>query len=390
MCKRRDVRYITILMLGLLVLLVLNSCNFPARRKPTEAPVGYIYTAAAQTVQVQLTQVSQPPATDAFPSDTPPAQPSPSPLEATDSPTSSPSRTPSPSKECNIGDFIRDVNVPDDTRFAPGEVFEKTWRLKNAGTCDWTPEYAVVFTGENLLNAPASVQLTTETVEPGETVDVTIKLDAPAEEGTYRQNFKLADETGDQFGMGSDGTKPFWAQIKVGEESGIVYDFLAMAPQADWKSGEGETLDTDLPFGGNDEDPDGVAKFKESVTLENGSLSGKLLLTYPKHTPDGVIAGFFPEYEIKEGDRLIARLGFMAEEGGNCGQGRVVFQIAYRDGETIYSLGEWRKTCDSSLMPVNINLGGLQGKTVEFLLLVVADGPFEDDWAVWNSPRIEH
>jgi hypothetical protein len=217
-----------------------------------------------------------------------------------------------------------------------------------------------------------------------------VTLEAPQAAGKYRQNFKLADETGDQFGMGSDGTKPFWAQIRVGDvPSGIVYDFLAEASQADWKSGEGDTLDTDVTFGGEDDNPDGVAKFKEGVQLENGSISGKLLLTRPKQVTDGVIAGFFPEYQVENGDRLIARIGFLADANGECVVGRVIFQIAYKEGDTIYSLGEWRKNCDATLMPVNINLGGLEGKQVQFIFLVRSDGSFEYDQAIWNSPRIE-
>jgi hypothetical protein len=247
-----------------------------------------------------------------------------------------------------------------------------------------------VFIGDNLLNAPASVQLTTDSVPPGETIDITVTLEAPQAPGKYRQNFKLADETGAQFGMGSDGTKPFWAQIRIGEaSSGIVYDFLAEAPQADWKSGEGDTLNTDVTFGGDDDRPQGTAKFKEGVQLENGSISGKLLLTRPKQVTDGVIAGFFPEYQVENGDRLIARIGFLADANGECVVGRAVFQIAYKEGDTIYSLGEWRKNCDATLMPVNLNLGGLEGKQVQFIFLVKSDGPSEDDWAIWNSPRIE-
>jgi len=373
----------------LIIILILSACNFPTRQRPTEAPAGYIYTAAAQTVQVQLTQVSKPPATSEGPTNTAAPQITPSPAISTQIATSPPKTTAAPSDECNIAEFEKDVTIPDDTRLPPGEVFEKTWRLKNIGKCEWTSAYAIVFIGDNVLNAPASVQLTTDSVQPDQTVDVTVTLEAPQAAGKYRQNFKLADEIGEQFGMGSDGTKPFWAQIRVGDQSGIVYDFLAESPLADWKSGEGDTLDTDVTFGGEDDNPDGVAKFKEGVQLENDSVSGKLLLTAPKRVADGVIAGFFPEYQVENGDRLIARIGFLANADGGCGEGRVVFQIAYKEADTIYSLGEWRKSCDGSLMPVNLNLGGLKGKQVQFIFLVKSDGPFEDDWAIWNSPRIE-
>jgi hypothetical protein len=375
---------------GIVLMLVfaLNACNMPRRGTPTEPPVGYIYTSAAQTVQAQLTQVSQPPAAGG-PSATITEAGTPSPQNRTPTTTSAPVTSPTDTKPCNLAEFVKDVTVPDNTEFPPGASFEKTWRLRNVGSCTWTPAYALVFEGQNVFNAPASVQLTTGSVPPGETVDITVTLEAPQEAGKQRQNFKLADPSGGKFGVGDDGSKPFWAQIKVVVADGVVFDFVARALEADWKSGVGDTLDTDLTFGGSDNDPNGSAKIKDEVKLENGSISGKLLLTYPKHAQNGVIAGIFPPHLIQGGDHLIARLGFIANLDGTCWNGEVVFQIAYNEGDTIYSLGEWRKSCDGSLMPVKLDLSGLKGKSIQMIFLVKADGGFDDDWAIWNSPRIE-
>ena len=58
-----------------------------------------------------------------------------------------PTNTPVPTAitYCDWAAFITDVTVPDGTQFAPGEVFTKTWRLKNIGTCTWTPDYDIAF-----------------------------------------------------------------------------------------------------------------------------------------------------------------------------------------------------------------------------------------------------
>ena len=367
----------------------INACNFPTRAQATEPSAGYIYTAAAETVQAQLTQVNQPPASSELLTDTVAVTGTPSPTLRSATVTQKPDSTTTQETRCNMGEFVSDITIPDDTQIQPGKKFDKTWRLKNTGTCTWSPAYAVVFIGDNELNAPASVQLSISPVAPGETIDVTVPLQAPLSYGKFRQNFKIADETGEQFGVGSNGAKPFWAQIVVGEESGIAFDFLAQAPKAEWKSGTGDALGTDLSFGGDENDSQGVAKILDGVTMENGSISGKLLLTFPKRASDGVIAGIYPTFKIEEGDRLKARVGFLANSEGECGVGRVIFRIAYREGEAVYLLGEWRKSCDGSLMPVNINLSGLKGKTVQIVFLVDSDGQFEDDWAIWNSPRIE-
>ncbi len=373
----------------LMLVFALNACNMPRRGTPTGPPVGYIYTSAAQTVQAQLTQVSQPPVTADGQSVTTTGVGTPSPQNRTPTTTSAPVISPTDTKPCDLAEFIKDVTVPDNTEFPPGASFEKTWRLRNVGSCTWTPAYALVFEGQNVFNAPASVQLTTGSVPPGETVDITVALEAPQTAGKHRQNFKLADPSGGKFGVGDDGSKPFWAQIKVVVADGVVYDFVARALEADWKSGVGDTLDTDLTFGGSDNDPNGSVKIKDEAKLENGSISGKLLLTYPKHAQNGVIAGIFPPHLVQSGDHIIVRLGFIANPDGTCGNGNVGFQIAYKEGDTIYSLGEWRKNCDGSLMPVKLDLSGLKGKSIQMLFLVKADGGYDDDWAIWNSPRIE-
>lgn len=84
--------------------------------------------------------------------------------------------------------FVSDVSVPDDTQMTPGQTFVKTWRVKNDGTCTWGPTgyalHALTFTGGDKMGAPDVVPLT-QVVNPGDTVDVSVPLTAPATPGTY-------------------------------------------------------------------------------------------------------------------------------------------------------------------------------------------------------------
>ncbi|NJN80505.1 MAG: hypothetical protein HC797_08555, partial [Anaerolineales bacterium] len=58
--------------------------------------------------------------------------------------------------------------------------------------------------------------LISNTVAPGQTVDITIpQLTSPTTAGTYRGYWKLRNNTGVPFGIGSAGTKSFWVEIKV-------------------------------------------------------------------------------------------------------------------------------------------------------------------------------
>lgn len=198
--------------------LILSACNFPgATGDSGERDRNAVLTAAAETVAVALTQgvSSDAVGTPASQSPTDVADPA-----ATAAPvltnTPLPSNTPLPtatSLPCNMATFVKDVTIPDDTVFAPGATFTKTWRLKNVGTCPWTSGYALVFDHGDNMGAAAAIQLTSGTVAPGQTLDVSVGLTAPAAAGTYRGDWRLRDSGGVVFGLTTGNS--FWVQIKV-------------------------------------------------------------------------------------------------------------------------------------------------------------------------------
>jgi len=391
------------LLLGL-ALLVMLSCNMPGIAKPTESGASALYTAAAETTIAQLTQVSGPPASPAatgmvptFPAPTaaaPTGQLSPSapPTSTPPIPTAEPTSAPPPTSipvPCDAVTFVKDVTVGDNTQLSPGAPFIKTWRLRNNGTCTWTTGYSAVFVKGDAMGAASPVTLP-HSVAPGDTVDVSVAMYAPDKAGTYRGDWMLRNAGGALFGLGDDGSKPFWVQVKVVVQTGITYDFLISAKDAVWISSVGTAQGTPLAFNGADDDPDGVAKIKDAVLLETGATSGKILLTYPRREDNGAVSGLFPAYTVQSGDVLKAKLGFMLDyTGSTCGVGRVKFQIVYKEGGAPKLLQEWTKTCSGGFTDVNIDLSALKGKTVQFGFVVQAEGSSTDDWAVWNSPRIE-
>src|SRR4029078_37386 len=85
---------------------------------------------------------------------------------------------------CDVAEFITDVTVPDGTNYAAGETFTKTWRIKNIGTCSWTPSYTLFFSNGASMNGPSTVALTGN-VNPGQSVDLSVSLTAPAAAGEY-------------------------------------------------------------------------------------------------------------------------------------------------------------------------------------------------------------
>jgi uncharacterized protein YkwD len=129
------------------------------------------------------------------------------------SPTSDP-LTPSPTPSCrDSAVFVEDVNYPDHSRLDAGEKFTKMWKLQNTGTCPWTG-YSIAFVSGDNLQAPASIPV--PDTEARSTVDVSIDLIAPAEDGAYTGNFELRNAEGESVPLGTEPT--FWVKIVVGED----------------------------------------------------------------------------------------------------------------------------------------------------------------------------
>ncbi len=183
---------------------LIAGCNLPFLRQPDTAAV---QTSAALTVQAQLGQpvgVATPTSTTApFPT-LPPVN--------TALPTNTQPPSATPTSNCDSASFIADVTYPDNTVVASTSSFTKTWRLKNIGTCSWTPSYAVVFISGTSMNGP-SVQALAGNVNPGQTVDISVNLEAPGPNGTYTGNWGLRNAAGVIFSH-------FYVQIVVNSGGG--------------------------------------------------------------------------------------------------------------------------------------------------------------------------
>lgn len=178
---------------------LIAGCNLPLTPQNDTAAV---QTAAALTVQAAIASAA--PATfTAVPFPTIPPANTQAPVNTLAPNTPAPTATPN----CDNADFVTDVSVPDQTVVAPGETFTKTWRIKNAGVCSWTPGYAVVFVSGNQMAGP-SVQALAGNVNPGQTVDLSVDLTAPTNDGDYTGNWGLRNASGVVFGH-------FWVKISV-------------------------------------------------------------------------------------------------------------------------------------------------------------------------------
>jgi hypothetical protein len=110
--------------------------------------------------------------------------------------------------------FTADITVPDETVIEAGETFTKTWELLNNGSCTWGSGYSLVFTAGEQMGSPDTQPLG-QTVEPNETIELSVTLVAPTEPGNYRGEWKLRSANGVLFGIGVEADDPFWIQITV-------------------------------------------------------------------------------------------------------------------------------------------------------------------------------
>ena len=127
--------------------------------------------------------------------------------------TATPTGTVAPSS-CDKAQFIADVTIPDGTVIGAGSSFDKTWRLKNVGSCTWTTNYQLVFFSGEQMGGPAALTFPKQ-VAPGQTVDITVTLTAPSANGTYRGYWMFKNANNALFGIGWQANKPWWVEIKV-------------------------------------------------------------------------------------------------------------------------------------------------------------------------------
>ena len=114
---------------------------------------------------------------------------------------------PSSASCVNAMSYVADVTVKDGEVYRPGAGFRKTWRIYNNGTCTWNTNYYLDFASGDRMNGN-SVRIPT-TVQPGQTVDISVDLTAPNANGKYKGNWQMRSPQGANFGQ------VIWVSIQV-------------------------------------------------------------------------------------------------------------------------------------------------------------------------------
>lgn len=189
---------------------VLSACAAPEPAAPTP-DMNALFTQVAETLAMEYTQtaLAMPTATDTpEPTFTPLASPTLSQPLAITTPTLVPSPTlsrvtPFPTVSttangCYDAALVSDVTIPAGTKLNPGDSFEKTWRLKNTGTCDWNADFKITYVGGNLFGSDTTK--IRQRVWVGNTGDVSLPMVAPSGAGTVVSNWQMSTDDGKFFG----------------------------------------------------------------------------------------------------------------------------------------------------------------------------------------------
>ncbi len=199
----------------LLASMTLSACKAGGQGEatPTLEPQA-VFTAAALTAQAMMTDLAA-----VTPSPLPPTPTTTAPAGAGTATLAPAATTPAGTAPPVVSgtdrvEFVADLTVPDGTIFRPGEKFTKSWRLINAGTSTWTTAYSLVYFSGEQMGGAASTPLTTQ-VPAGQTVDLSVQLTAPSQEGKHTGYWMLRNAAGTNFGMGSNADGAFYVQISV-------------------------------------------------------------------------------------------------------------------------------------------------------------------------------
>lgn len=191
-----------LLSMTIIIDLLIIACNLPFYTR--QENTNQIITSVAQTADAAklITPEPQIQATSTIPS-----LPT---LSASATNTPLPTSTielPSPisSSPCNQAIMISET-VMDGSPYTINTAFNKSWRIKNVGSCTWNTNYKIAFLSGDAMSGPFSQNFSTS-VAPGEMMDLILPLKAPATKGIYTGYWGLYDDSDVYFGK-------LWVVIK--------------------------------------------------------------------------------------------------------------------------------------------------------------------------------
>lgn len=290
-----------------------------------------------------------------------------------------------PATDCIEGlTVLTETGYLDAAPVEAGQTVGRIWRVRNTGSCTWTPEYELVHVeGSSFGTTPIALGAS---VTPGEEVELRLAVFAPATPGLQSGGWALRSPSGSLLGAGS---RPLRIRLNVGpplpEPRRTIYSFIDHVCEARWVAASPERPGRLLPCPGYDRDTGGSLTWVEAPRFSNGVTEDEPgLVLHPPSEAGGLISGTFPEYRVEPGDQFRLLLGCGAGSPG-C-QARC--QLNFREGDTLTPIAEWVIGEADGVRNLAVDLSFLAGRSVAFVLAVDGDGPGTSDATLWITPSI--
>jgi hypothetical protein len=216
---------------------------------------------------------------------------------------------------CDLAGFVKDVTIVDGTEMTPGEAFTKTWQVRNEGSCTWTSGYELVFDEGDVMGGTTPQQLTSDSIPPGDILEVSVELSAPGDMGTYRGVWHIRNPQGDIFTRSG-----IWVEIVVVSAPPSIHSSHASFDIA-------ETADADLDEGDSPPTSGGSdftfnANGTKSIQTENGATILRLNSSEPSYTECKTVVLTSDSIEVD--DTLIDQWVCYRTDQGRVGKFKVV------------------------------------------------------------------
>jgi DNA-binding XRE family transcriptional regulator len=97
----------------------------------------------------------------------------------------------------DASEFVADITIPDGTIMSPYHHFDKTWRIRNAGSVPWIGRWLARRgspTGHGVPTSPKKVRI--PDTQSGAEVDITVPMRSQPLAGASQAHFKMVDDQG--------------------------------------------------------------------------------------------------------------------------------------------------------------------------------------------------
>lgn len=192
--------------------------------------------------------------------------------------------------------YISDDGL-DGTTYAPNTPFTKTWRLKNIGSCTWDSNYLVSqLSGAFMTQQPSYLLVPPgQTVAPGQTVNVSVGMTSPPENGSYQSDWGLQKKNGPFLPIrsGANGIS-FYVKIKV-DDGTVAGNITAASIAIEREEGSGTVCTADATyFVYAAITADGPATANYEINSTTGQIPAGYFQTSPTGPVSVVVTGTLP------------------------------------------------------------------------------------------------